>query len=694
MTVRIGVDTGGTFTDVVLYDPDRGRIRVVKTPSTPPDFERGVLGGIDDALAAADADPEAVEFLSHGTTVGTNAVLEGDLPEVGLVTNEGLRDVLAIGDQTRPSLYDLQAEKPDPPVGRRHRRGVPGRLDERGEVVEPLDEEQVREVAREFADAGLDTVVVSTLFSYLNPDHERRIGAILEAEGLDPVLSAQIHPEIREYDRTVTTALNAAVRTRVREYLDRLSAGVRERGITTPVNVMHSGGGLFSTGAAGRMAIRTVLSGPAAGAVAVREVATREGYPDAVGMDMGGTSADVSLLRGGDLVRTTEGEINDLPVKTPMIDVTTVGAGGGSVVRVDAGGALRVGPESAGADPGPVCYGRGGDRPTLTDANLLLGRLNPEFFLGGEMDLDVEHSRETFERAVADPLGESVEAAALAAVRVANASLAREIRRVTVERGHDPGGFALVAFGGAGPLQAAAVAREVGTDVAVVPPSPGVFSARGLLLADVRVDESRSYRGELAPDPLEAAFADLEDRLHERLRDQGFESGDRDDTRTGEGDPGTRESDDTRTDEVAIERAADLRYRGQSYELTVEVGDPLDGAALSAAVERFHAAHERRYGHAMADEPLEAVTLRATGRVPTPSLAERTAESDDRSLQGTRTVRFADGERDAEIHRRSALSPGETVAGPAVLEETGSTTLVPPDATARVSDDGSVVIEL
>ncbi|PSQ15816.1 hydantoinase [Halobacteriales archaeon QS_8_69_26] len=670
MTVRIGVDTGGTFTDVIVYDPAAGETRVVKTPSTPPEFERGVLTGIDEALAKADEDPGAVEFLSHGTTVGTNAVLEGELPPVGLVTNEGLRDVLAIGDQTRPALYDLQAEKPDPPVERRLRYGVPGRIGSDGEVVDELDEEAVRSVARELAGEDPEVVVVSTLFSFLNPDHEERIGTLLEAEGLDPVLSSAVHPEIREYDRTVTTALNAAVRSTVRSYLDDLSAGVEERGIEVPVNVMHSGGGLFSTAEASRMAIRTVLSGPAAGAVATREAATAEGYADAVGMDMGGTSADVSLVRDGELARTTEGEVNDLPLKTPMIDVTTVGAGGGSVAWLDAGGALRVGPESSGADPGPVCYGRGGDRPTLTDANLLLGRINPEYFLDGEMSLAVEETRTVFERDLAGPLGRSVEEAALATVRVANASLAREIRRATVERGLDPSGFALVAFGGAGPLQAAAVAAETGMEKALIPPSPGVFSARGLLVADVRVDEARSYRGPLAADRLAEAFAGLESTLRERTRDQGFDTGD-----------------------VAIERAIDLRYEGQSYELTVDVDDPLDGATVDRARDRFHRAHERRYGHANYGEPVEPVTLRATARVTTPELRVEAGTGDRDPERGTREVYFEGGFRTARIYRRTALSPGSTVEGPAVLEEAGSTTLVPPDATASVSGRGGILVD-
>jgi N-methylhydantoinase A len=672
--IRIGVDTGGTFTDVVCYDRETGEVTVTKSPSTPPRFNEGVLNGIDKIRDIVGFDSGDVSYLSHGTTVGTNAVLENELPELGLITNEGLCDVLEIGDQTRPSLYNLQVEKPPSLVPRRLRHGVPGRLDSRGNEVDPLDEAAVRAAVDNLVDEGVESIVVSMLFSYFDERHEQRVGELVEAHDEDVAyaLSSAIHPEVREYDRTITTVLNEAVKTTVEEYFTRLDAGIAERGIDASLNIMHSGGGIFSTEQAIEFAIRTVLSGPSAGATAAREVTRSEGFDNAIGIDMGGTSADVSIVRDGEIVRSTEGKINDLPVKTPMIDINTVGAGGGSIAWLDEGGALRVGPESSGADPGPICYGHGGERPTVTDANLLLGRINPAYFLDGEMDLAVEQTREIFATEIADPLGLSVEAAAQSVIDVANASLAREIRRVTVERGQSPGEFVLVAFGGAGPLQAPAIAADMNMNATVIPRNPGVFSARGLLLADVRMDESRAYRAErLDATPLARQFNDLDAALLGRFADRSV-------------DP----------DEVSVTRQVDMRYEGQSYEITVPIDAPVDEASLDAAIERFHEEHARLYGHARREETVAAVTLRASGEVPTPPLADHTAAAEADPWKGTREVHF-DGEvHETDIYDRTALSPGRTFEGPAVLEEPGSTSLVPVGTTATVTDHGNVRIEL
>jgi N-methylhydantoinase A len=673
---RIGVDTGGTFTDVVIYDDESGEIRITKTPSTPPDFDRGVLNGIDKILEQTDATGESIEFLSHGTTVGTNAVLENEIPDLGLITNQGLRDVLEIGDQTRPELYNLQTDKPPHLIPRRLRKEVPARLDSRGNVIDELDEAVAREVTEELVDENVDAIVVSMLFSYLNDSHEQAIGDIIEA--VDPemnyALSSEIHPEIREYDRTITTVLNEAIKTTVQDYFSRLDEGVETRNIGVPLNVMHSGGGIFSTGQATDRAIRTVLSGPAAGAVATQNVADQEGHKNAIGMDMGGTSADVSLIRDGELVRSTEGEINNLPVNTPMIDINTVGAGGGSIAWIDEGGALRVGPKSSGADPGPICYGHGGEEPTLTDANLILGRLDPDNFLDGEMELAVQRTEEIFRDKIAEPLDLSLEEAALAVVEVANASLAREIRRVTVERGNDPANFALTAFGGAGPLQAPAAAAEMDMETVIIPRNPGVFSARGLLIADVRVDESHAYRSEeIDADEIDVQFNELEENLRKRFGAMGFNA-----------------------EEPEISRSIDMRYKGQAYEITVNVPNgEFDEAAVETAANRFHEEHARLYGHAMRDEPLEAVTLRTDGTVTTTKLEDKLATSNLDAERGEREVYFSgEGYLETAIYNRNALGPGETVAGPAILEENGSTSIIPPETTAEISDYGSVIISL
>jgi N-methylhydantoinase A len=675
MTVRLGVDTGGTFTDVVLYDTRAGRTYTTKTPSTPPDFDRGVLNGIDKILEETGTDPSRVTFLSHGTTVGTNAVLEGEIPPLGLLTNDGLRDVLEIGDQTRPELYDLQQEKQPSLIPRRHRLGVPGRIGHDGSEVDPLDETAVESAVDRLAETGVESVVVSMLYSYLNDSHERRIGELIEAHDadLEYALSSAVYPETREYDRTVTTVLNEAVKRNIADYLDRLESGVAKRGIDIPLNVMHSGGGIFSPSQATRFALRTVLSGPAAGAVAARDVSTKLGFDDAIGLDMGGTSADVSIVEGGDTVRSTEGEINDLPIKTPLIDINTVGAGGGSIAWIDDAGGLRVGPRSSGADPGPVCYDRGGTDPTVTDANLLLGRIRAEAFVGGEMDLVVDRTRERFREAVAEPLGESVEEAAVSVLKVANAKMAREIRRVTVERGRDPGAFGLVAFGGAGPLQAPFVAEQMDIEAVILPRTPGVLSARGLLLADVRADESQAYRGDrLDAEAMAGDYADLEATQRERFGEMGFDA-----------------------EEVELDRAADMRYVGQSYELTIDVGGgDLDNATVDAAVEAFHRDHERLYGYAMDDESVEAVTLRVTGRVPTPPLEDDPETAEEGPRRGDRDIYFEDrGTVESAVYWRPALAVGDVIEGPALLEGTGSTAIVPPAWTATVASDGSVLME-
>lgn len=675
MTLRIGVDTGGTFTDVVLYDVEANEVHTTKTPSTPPKFDDGVLNGIDKIFAETGTDPDRVSFLSHGTTVGTNAVLENEIPDLGLITNEGLRDVLEIGDQTRPELYDLQTDKPPALVARRHRLGVPGRIDAAGDVVDRLDETAVREAVRDLADAGVDSVIVSLLFSYLNDDHERRVGEIIETEtDLDYALSSAVYPETREYDRTVTTVLNEAVKMTIQDYLGRLDGGIADRGIDVPLNVMHSGGGIFGTEQATEFALRTVLSGPAAGAVACREVARTERLEHAIGLDMGGTSADVSIVEGGDLVRSTEGEINDLPINTPLVDINTVGAGGGSIAWIDAGGGLRVGPKSAGADPGPICYGRGGTRPTVTDANLVLGRIDPDAFIEGDMQPAIAAARSAFEETIAEPLGTSVEAAAMDVIQVANAKMARELRRVTVERGRDPAEFALVAFGGAGPLQAAEVARNMDMETLVVPRSPGVFSARGLLLADIRMDESRAYTGSaLDADRVEREFEGLVDSLTDRFAGQGFDA-----------------------DEVSITRQLDLRYKGQAYELTVAVpGEEFSATRFEAGLDRFHEQHEQLYGYAMRDEPLELVTLRAAGTVETPPVADEVSAAGESAVDREREVYFDDrGFVETPILDRGAIGVGDELEGPAIVEESGCTTLLPPDATAEASPEGNLRVDL
>ncbi|WP_458190491.1 hydantoinase/oxoprolinase family protein [Haladaptatus sp. NG-WS-4] len=675
MTIRLGVDTGGTFTDVVLYDEESGEIHITKTPSTPPNFDEGVLNGIDKILSQTEATPENVSFLSHGTTVGTNAVLEDDIPKLGLITNEGLRDVLEIGDQTRPELYNLQTDKPPALIPRSHRREVAGRINAQGDVVDDLDEDQAKEVIHALVEDDVDSIVVSMLFSYLNDDHERRIGELIEQTdgNISYALSSAVYPETREYDRTVTTVLNEAVKVRIADYLERLDSGIDERELEIPLNIMHSGGGIFGREQATEFAIRTVLSGPAAGAVATRDVSRTEDHNYVIGLDMGGTSADVSIIEDGEIVRSTEGEINNLPINTPLIDIHTVGAGGGSIAWVDKAGGLRVGPQSAGADPGPICYGRGGTNPTVTDANLVLGRIDPEGFLEGDIEEATEQAEKILETEIANPLSESVEEAALSVLKVANAKMSREIRRVTVERGRDPAEFSLAAFGGAGPLQAAAVGHQMDMSSIIVPRNPGVFSARGLLLADVRMDESEAYLGRQPhAETTRDQFANLESTLRKRFANQGFES------------------------DVTIEKHLDLRYKGQSYELTVPVaGNTLSEKTLEDTIQQFHEAHAQLYGYSMPEEPVEVITLRASGHIATPPVTDHIDVPVADAVCDTREVYFEGrGYVATDVYWRPHLTTGSRINGPAIIEEPGCTSLLPPATSAEVSKHGSMILSL
>lgn len=676
MDARIGVDIGGTFTDVVTVHD--GTVRVSKTASIPDAPEVGVVNGLEEANADTDFEFPNVGFLAHGTTVATNAVLEREWAETALVTTEGFRDALEIGRQARPDIYDFDAEKPAPVVPRDLRFEVPERLDERGDVETPLDEERVREIASTLADANVESVAVSLLFSFENDAHERRVRELFEAEGLDVSysLSSTVLPEIREYERTLATSLNAALKPVMEGYLAALGDRTADLGIPAELKIMQSNGGIITADVASERPVNTLLSGPAAGVQGAAHVAGLVGMDDVVTMDMGGTSCDVSLVQDGDPVVSTEVEVGDYPVSVPMIDVHTIGAGGGSIAWVDAGGALRVGPRSAGAEPGPICYGRGGTEPTVTDAHLLLGRLSPENFLSDDLDVSVDAVREGVEREVADPLGLSVEEAAQGVLDVANANMERALRVVSVERGHDPREFGLVAFGGAGPLHAPKLAAELDVPRVLVPRTAGVLSALGLLVSDVAYDYSTSRVRpweEVAPADLASTFAEFEEQGRDRLAAEGFEG------------------------DARFERAVDLRYRGQSFDLTVPMpnGD-LEQEDLDAVADRFHEAHERRYGHASPDEPLQLVTirLRARGEVEPPTLEPATTAGDaEDAITDERPVVYDGDPRETRIYDRSLLPANAEFAGPAVVEGAESTVVVHPGQHARVDEYGNIVVE-
>jgi len=659
----IGVDIGGTFTDIVVFDGEGLTILKVPTRREPEEGVRQGLRGLDLRRASR---------LVHGTTVATNALLEGRWAPVALVTTEGFRDVLEIGRQDRPKLYDLAVERPRPLVPRDLRFEVPERLDWRGEIVRPLDEEAVMHLAEELRGKDVEAIAVVFLFSYYNPAHERRAGEILGELGLPLSLSSEVLPEFREYERTATTVINAALQPVVGRYLGRL-----ER-VAEGWQIMQSSGGITDALGAASFPARIVLSGPAAGVEGARFIGEAAGFQDLITLDMGGTSCDVSLIRGGRISITTEGRIAGYPLKVPMIDLHTIGAGGGSIAWIDRGGALRVGPESAGADPGPVSYGRGGREPTVTDAQLVLGRIDPQAPLGGLGELDLDGARRAIMERIARPLGLGLEAAAQGILEVVEANMEQAIRLISVERGHDPRGFALLVFGGAGPLHGAGLAARLGISKVLVPAAAGVLSALGLLTADLVHDYVRSIvrpLRELAPEELEEILQEFRDRGRERL--------------LAEGVPPER---------IAFHPAADLRYLGEAHELTLALPEgKLTATALHALEREFHRAHERNFGHSVPEEPLELINLRmrAIGVMERPHLAPLSGGSLEEARREPRKVHFPKvGWVEAQVFSRELLPSGAELRGPAVVAGEESTALLPPGARGQVDELGNLIVEL
>ena len=675
---RVGVDIGGTFTDLVTITD--GHLEVTKTSSTPTAPEEGVTNGLTETRDDTGVAFTDIDFFAHGTTVATNAVLEQEWAETALVTTEGFRDALEIGRQARPDIYDFQSEKPPTVVSRDHRYEVPERLNERGAVTTSLDEAAVRELAEQIKKTNASSVAISFLFSYENAQHERQAKDILKSEDVSASfsLSSEVLPEIREYERTLTTALNAALKPVMDQYLGNLETEITELGVRPSLEIMQSNGGIITADVARTRPVNTLLSGPAAGVQGASYVAGLTDIGNLITMDMGGTSCDVSLVEDGDPIVATDVEVGDYPINVPMIDIHTVGAGGGSIAWIDNGGALRVGPRSAGADPGPICYGRGGTAPTITDAQLLLGRLNPDAFLSDELEVDVDDVKQQFERALADPLGKSVKEAAQGVLDVANASMERALRVVSVERGYDPRDFGLVAYGGAGPLHATTLAAELDIPRVLIPRTAGVLSALGLLISDILYDYSTSrVRSWAAVDPqsLQQTFNEFVAEGREQLENENLEQS-----------------------QMQFERLVDLRYAGQSFELSVPVPDgAIDLTTKSTLRERFHAKHRQRYGHAYTDEPVELVTLRtrARGIVETPDLRHETATSDvEDAVVEQRPVQFNGQVYDTRVYQRERLPVAADFAGPAIVEGAESTAVVRPSQSVRVDEYGSLIVEV
>ncbi len=669
----IGVDIGGTFTDFVMSVD--GGLRIHKVLSTPYDPAQAMLAGL---AALSPQGLSSITRVSHGSTVATNAILERKGVPTALITTQGFRDILAIGRQNRPVLYALQPQLPPPLIPRRWCYEVPERLDPTGAVLTPLDVEALDAVLDDIERQEIRSVAVCFLYSFVNPTHEQAVRERILQRGLlqdwQIALSCEVLPEFREYERASTLALEAYVRPVVSSYLRRLEEELPD---TCSLRIMKSDGGVMSARRARRQAIHTALSGPAAGVIGGFHVAQQAGYDHVITLDIGGTSTDVALCPGG-LIRRAESSIDGLPLRTRMLDIETIGAGGGSIARLDAGGALRVGPESAGADPGPIAYGLGGKQVTVTDANAVLGRLDPHHFLGGAMELHLEPARAALEQLARD-MNLSTEAAALGVIGVANVNIDRALRQVSVARGYDPRDFTLVAFGGAGPMHACEVAERLEIPRVLVPRYPGVLCALGLLMADVALETSRSVLGAVTAETPAILQAQLDEMMAHARAELGQE--------------GIAE------EAMIFNGLVDARYQGQSYELTI----PFERDLLAA----FHAAHTHRYGHAMPQWTVEVVNLRlqAVGLVEKPRLApfdlaqgrpEPLAETDSTdAFLGHKVAVCSDraGEQPIALYERERLLPGATFAGPALVFQMDSTVFVAPGWSARVDGYRNLVLE-
>jgi N-methylhydantoinase A len=684
--IRIGIDTGGTFTDVVALDEETGSLVTTKTPSTPGNPADGFMTGIDRILEQVGAAAEAVSAISHGTTVATNQLLEGKVGRLGFVTTAGYEAMLEIARQSVPDGYGNSYfwVKPDRIVPRHLVKGVEGRLDFTGSEVRPFDEEGAREVARWFRHQGIDTLGVCFLHAYADPTHEHRMRDVLAAEHPDAVvsLSSEVLPEYREYERAMTTLVDAAVKPRLSAYVgnikSRLGSLVAE-GDQVPFYVMKSNGGVLSADEVVNQPITTVLSGPAAGALGAALIAQVAGFDRVLTSDGGGTSTDVSVVIDGEPTLTTEGSVGAFPSKIPMIDVVTVGAGGGSIAWVSPEGTLKVGPQSAGADPGPLCYGLGGTDVTVTDAHVVLGRIPPHL-LGGEIPLDVDAARTGVE-ALAKELGLSPEACATGVLEISAWNQANALRQVTVKRGLDVRDFTLTTFGGSGSLLLCRLMDVLGIRTVLVPPNPGNVSAFGLLTVDVRNDYVRThvaYADALDPSAVSGLYDELAGQARTALTREGF---------AGE--------------QHRLARTADLRYFGQAFEVRVPVPDGvLDTDALASVAAGFHAEHRALYGYDFAgddDQPVEWVNLRVTGIGPIKRPEIRRHDADPPETFGRVSARHvcfdaAEGYVDTVVLWRPDLGPGASVDGPAIIEEFGSTVPLHPGFTARVDEYLNLIV--
>ncbi|MCI9888588.1 hydantoinase/oxoprolinase family protein [Micrococcales bacterium 31B] len=672
--VRVAVDVGGTFTDVCIFDEETHSMRVTKVSSTPHDPMIAVMDGVK----RAGIDLADVTLFSHGTTVATNALITRNFPSAAMVTTKGFRDVIEIRDGTKDDLWDAYNDVSGPYIRRRDRFEVTERVDYGGNTVTPLDESEVRDLARLLKKRQVKTVAVCFINAFANPEHELRTREILEAEMPEATIStsSEILPEIFEHDRFNTAVSNAVLAPLVSGYVNRLAAALQDGGYRGDLLLLHSGGGSMTPRMVERYPVRLAASGIAAGAIAAKHIAQQCGFNNAIGLDMGGTSTDICLVAGGELRVTTEWQVEyGHPIIFPSIEVLTIGAGGGSIAHIDIAGSLRNGPQSAGADPGPACYDAGGTQPTNSDANVTLNRLGTSL-AGGWKTLRKDLGQKAINEVIGKPLGLGEAEAAHAILQVANANMADAVRLVSIRRGHDPRDFALVAFGGAGALHGADVARELSIPTVIVPPSPGVTSAMGCLLVDISHDLSTMFMtlaSAADETKLEAEYAALEADATARLRHEGVSA-----------------------ENAVLQRKISMRYAGQWRSLAVPIGS--GPGALDEAIQTFHQQHEREFAFRQDDQPVEIyqLQLQAVGKTPKPSFVPQPEVAQEPSAPSeVRSVYFGeDGWLDTPVYDRDALPAGTVIPGPAVIDQLDSTTLVPPHTTAKVDQWSNIIITL
>ncbi|QKY68319.1 hydantoinase/oxoprolinase family protein [Lentibacillus sp. CBA3610] len=671
---RVAVDAGGTFTDVFVFNEQTNEIEVAKTPSMPENPERGVVNGVD----AANVSGKDISLLSHGTTVGTNALIERKLPKTALIATKGFRDVTEIRRGTKSDLWDAYKDVAPPYIERRNRFEVNERVDYKGNVLTEIQEEEVKALAKTLKQKGIESVAICFMNAYVNGENERKVKAVLEEE-LDDVYvctSSQVLPEIFEHERTSTTIINAVLGPIMSQYMGRLEDHMKTRGYKDDILVLHSGGGVMTSEMVPRLAARVASSGIAAGAIASKHIAQLCGFNNAIGLDMGGTSCDISLMYEGDLPVTKDWYIEyGYPIGFPSVEVRTIGAGGGSLARIDDGGSLRNGPESAGADPGPACYGLGGEEPTNTDANLILGRLNDKL-LDGQLTLEREAAVKSVQ-SICENFGFNEYEAANAILKVANANMSDALRLISVQKGYDPRDFALVAFGGAGALQSAYLAKELEIPSVIVPKYPGVSAALGCLLVDVRHDITQTFVANLddiKDDELEEKYIEMEKEAI-----------------------GLLEKEKIKSENMTLIRHLEMRYSGQWRSLEVTINRPLD--SLDQAVAKFHQEHERAYAFSDIDKSIEIYGLRveAVGSVSKPQLPKEEPQGTlEDALKEYRDVYFeeSNGIVQTPIYNRADVPVDSRINGPAVVEQLDSTVVIPPEFQAYIDKYKNIIISL